>query len=113
MTMANIGKLLGVLIGVLGLLDTVLGIIAWAKRGFGMPRTVHLFAGAGLIIGVICFAIPFTMGIRSIKFTILTLVVFPASAYWVWFILGCPDARARENPDRYDISGVLGDKRRK
>ncbi len=71
------------------------GILAWARRGFGVPRTVHVaavaVAGAGLLVALgalLC-------GAQAGGLALLSLSVFPVWVYVVWMLLGCP---CREPP---------------
>ena len=103
--MEKISSPANIVLGIACLIGWIAGVIAWVRRGFGTPRSVHVTAISALIA--------FMTGIRSTGFTVFALLGFPAWAYAGWFFMGCPDGTGRANPNRYDISGVLKDKRKK
>lgn len=113
MTMETIGKIAEILFGVLCAVGWIAGIVAWVRRGFGVPRVVHLTAAVSVVAGAISAAIAFKFGIRSVGFTAFALLGFPAWAYAGWFLLGCPGEDRQNQSQGYDLSGVLEQDRKK
>ena len=95
MTMEGIEKTTEIIFGVAFFLGWIVGVIAWIRRGFGIPRPVHVTAGVLAFIGFLSAAIAFKIGIRSVGFIVFALLGFPAWAYAGWFLAGCPDQTGR------------------
>lgn len=96
--------------GVLCAIGWLAGVIAWARRGFGIPKPVHATAGALIVVGIISAAVAYGAGIRSLWFTVCAVVGFPAWAYAGWFFMGCPGPDRKQVMDAYDISAALTEK---
>ena len=86
--------------GVLCVIGWIAGTIAWAQRGFAIPKVVHLGALALLVLGVVLTAGWWHMGILTKGFGAFALLGFPAWAYVGWFFFGCPidDEKKEEDP---------------
>jgi len=92
--------------GLLCIIGWVVGVLAWARRGFGIPRAVHIAAVVLFVIGVLAAILAASIGIRSLGFTAFALVGFPLWAYLGWLFFGCPPAR-QHRQGGYDISQAL------
>lgn len=93
--------------GLLCVISWIAGVVAWVRRGFGVPRAVHVTALVLLLIGVVTTAGLFIAGIRSIGFSVFALFGFPIWAYVGWFLCGCPPEEPKE--EGYDISRALSE----
>ena len=94
--------------GILCLIGWITGVIAWVRRGFGVPRVVHVTARILMLAGIAVVAALLASGIRSISFSVFMVLGFPAWAYVGWFICGCP-AEDQKKHEGYDISEALGE----
>jgi hypothetical protein len=90
MTLETAGKFAEFVFGILWLVGWVSGIVAWAKRGYGIPRGVHRVARVMVGVGAVVAAAVFVCGVRELGFTLFMLIVLPAWTYVIWFLLGCP-----------------------
>jgi CHASE2 domain-containing sensor protein len=95
-------KILEAAWAILCLIGIIAGIIAWQRRGFSIPRAIHIAAAALLAIGATAAVISRVMGIWSLGLTTLLCLGFPASAYVGWIVAGCPEPESRRRRE-YDI----------
>jgi len=95
-----------IILGTLCLIGWIAGVIAWVRRGFGVPRVVHVTARILVLVGVGVTAALLASGIRSLSFSVFMILGFPAWAYVGWFICGCP-TEEQKKPEGYDISQAL------
>ena len=93
--------------GTLCFIGWIAGVTAWVRRGFGVPRVVHVTARILIFVGVALTAALLASGIRSVSFSVFMVLGFPTWAYVGWFICGCPAEHKKEQTG-YDISEALG-----
>ncbi len=95
-----------IILGTLCLIGLIAGVIAWVRRGFAVPRVVHVTARILVLVGVGVTAALLASGIRSLSFSVFMILGFPAWAYVGWFICGCPP-EDQKRKDGYDIAQAL------
>ena len=93
--------------GTLCFIGWIAGVIAWVRRGFGVPCVV-VTARILVLVGVGVATALLASGIRSLSFSVFMILGFPAWAYVGWFICGCPTEDKNKSVG-YDISQALGE----
>jgi len=96
-----------IVFGVLCAIGWIIGAVAWAQRGFVIPKPVHTTAVALFVAGCIIAAVVYSYGIGSYWFTACVLVCSPAWVCAGWFLMGCPNGDKEQGNSAYDISTAL------
>ena len=96
----------GIIWGTLCFIGWIIGITAWVRRGFEIPRAVHITSAALFLVGVLSVLIALHAGYRSTGFTVFAILGFPIWAYVGWFLVGCPPKEEKKK-EGYDITHAL------
>ena len=110
MTLSTISRIAEIIFGVMWAIGLIMGVIAWAKRGYAIPRGVHVTACVVAGVGVVTAVITSLFGIQSGGFALMALVVFPIWVYVIWILLGCPYREKQGEPRSAGSPvGIAGD----